>query len=62
MKGKDRVGALSQGSPNEGELAGKEVVEPKRPCKINTRDIVVINARSKTHVVAQKISQVVSPR
>jgi hypothetical protein len=29
MKGKDKVGALSQGSQNEGELASEEVIEPK---------------------------------
>jgi hypothetical protein len=28
-KCEDKVGASSQGSPNEGELADKEVVEPK---------------------------------
>jgi hypothetical protein len=28
-KGEDKVGTPSQGSQNEGELAGEEVVEPK---------------------------------
>ena len=32
-KGEDKVGAPSQGSRNEGELAGEEVVELKRPVR-----------------------------
>jgi hypothetical protein len=49
-KGKDKVGVLSQGSWNKGELAGEEVIELKRPYEANTSDVVDINAHSKTCV------------
>ena len=62
MKGEDKVGALLQGSPKEGELAGEEIVKPKRPCKANTSDMVDIDTHSKTCMATQKISQVALTR
>ena len=56
MKVEHEVGAPSQGSPNKGGLADKEVVEPNRACKVDTSDMG-IDTRSKTPVAAQKISQ-----
>ena len=55
-KGEDKVGAQSQGSPNEGELAGEEIVKPERPCKANTSDVVGINPRNKICMNARKNS------
>lgn len=51
MKGEHEVGAPSQGSPNEGGLAGEEVVQPNGACKVDASNMG-IDSCSETRVAA----------